>query len=194
MTTTLATGADSVSVSWDYEIVLPYGNAVQANTLKYAKALTNGTGAGNADKVYLATAVTVAASGTLTVNLASCLDPFGAGFTFGKLKGIYVENSSAGTATSILVGGGSQPVANWLVPSTAQLRIRNGMAEFLGNCGDNTGYAVTASNYNLLITNEDGANAAVVNIRLVGASSSTPLVGMLDFSNPFNSGLFAPLL
>lgn len=173
MATTLTTGPMKVQTTSTLTLTRAgAGNVADQTGFSYSSGnLTSGTGAGKCDLRYIAQ-VTLAGSGTTTLNLSSLTDTFGGAIAFVRIKSIYVENNNGTTATSILVGGGSNPLINYLVGTTPQVRVRNGMVFFLGVCQDATGFAVTASTGDkLLITNEDNTNSATVNIELIGNSA-----------------------
>ncbi len=188
MATTLATGPETVQLAWNYQDVTGPGITINANRITYSQSLTTGQGAGNADTIYVDT-LTIAASGTATVDLFSCPDLIKPSQHIGffRVKGLYISLASGG-ASSILIGGaGSTPFVNWITSTTAQVRVRSGMAFFLEACIDATGYLVGSGN-NLKLTNEDGANAATVFIRVIGTQGDLP-PGSMDFSNPLDGTL-----
>ncbi len=188
MAGTLLTGPDSLKVNWSYQGTQTFGNSTNSYGFSYFTSLAAGTGTAQADSIYLGI-LTIAASGTSTVNLINCVDVINnATVSFGKIKGLYFELASTSSATSILVGGaGTAPLGNWVADTSDKVRIRNGMCMYLGLCQDTTGYAV-GTGWNLLITNEDSSNAATVKVRIVGTSRTLPTFGQLDFSDPFQTG------
>jgi hypothetical protein len=173
MATTLTAGPDKVQCSSDLQQTRAGLSPIDDNQdFTYGgSTLASGTGAGQADRRYVAQ-LTVPAGGSTTLNLSSLLDSLGNAIAFLRIKRIYVELTTNTNAASILVGGGTNPFVNWLVGTGAQVRVRNGMALFLGTCKDSTGYVVTpTTGDSFKITNEDGALAAVVNVGLVGCSA-----------------------
>jgi hypothetical protein len=174
MATTLSSTASVVKVGCELDLVRAgLGNVPDPVSFTYAgTANANGTAAGQCDRRYVAQ-LSIVAAGSTTLNLSSLLDPFGSTFAFLRLKQIYVELTKATAAASILIGGGTNAFGAWLIPAgTAQLRVRNGMCEFLGDCQDATGYVVVPSTGDLLkLTNEDGALAGTVNLELLGCSA-----------------------
>jgi hypothetical protein len=130
--------------------------------------LTTGTGAGKANKRYV-NQHTIAAGGSLTLNLSSLSDDFGNAVAFTKVKEIYIELSSSTAAVSILIGNAANPFVNWVGAGAHTIRVRNGMAFYLGCCADATAYVVTATTADQLkVLNEDGALSAVVNVKITG--------------------------
>jgi hypothetical protein len=171
MATTLAITQIKALVSWDYENILTGGNTSNINSQSFSSALTNGTGAGGtADQMYMTTA-TIAASGNTTVTFTSLANFFGTAISYARIKTMLIQLTTDTTASSILVGNGTNPFINWITPSTGAIRIRNGGC-FLLSCLDATAYAVTAATGDLLkILNEDGANQATVKMTFVGSSA-----------------------
>jgi hypothetical protein len=132
---------------------------------------TSGTGAGNVDRKYIAQ-LTIVAGGNVVLNLSSLTDSFGNAIAFLRVKQLYIELTTATAAASILIGGATNPFGNWITPSTAQKRQRNGTAFFDGACRDATGHVVVPTTGDQLkIANEDGALAAVVNVEIEGCSA-----------------------
>jgi hypothetical protein len=132
---------------------------------------TNGTGAGNVDRKYIAQ-LTIVASGNTVLNLSSLTDSFGNAVAFLRVKQLYVELATATAAASVLIGGATNPFVNWITVGTTQVRLRNGMCFFLGACRDATGYVVTpTTGDSLKITNEDAGLSAVVNVEIEGCSA-----------------------
>lgn len=175
MSTSLTVSPISVSVGWNFQNVLTWANAVNSSNFSWSKTLANGTGAGNAQYVYV-TQPSIAASSSLNIDLAgSVTDVYGNTITFAKIKVIYVELTTTTAASTIDVGGASSAgFANWIssagtfATDQPKVRVRNGGIFFLG-CTDGTGYAVTATTADILkITNNDGAVAASLNILIVG--------------------------
>jgi hypothetical protein len=133
---------------------------------------TNGVAVGQCDRRYVAQ-LSLAASGTTTLNLSSLLDPFGNSIAFLRVKELFVQLLASPAATSILVGAaGSNPWVNWITAGTAALRIRSGMCFYLGAALDATGFVVVASTGDQLkIASEDAVNAALVNVWIAGCSA-----------------------
>jgi hypothetical protein len=173
MATTLTTNPSKVTVQSILTLVRPgVGDLPDNSGWTYTGAsYTSGTGAGAVDRRYIAQ-LTIAAAGNVVLNLSSLVDAFGNTFAFLRLKRIYIELTKATAAVSILIGGATNPLANWITPATAQKRVRNGMTFFDGDCQDATGYVVVPTTGDQLkITNEDAGLSAVVNVDLAGCSA-----------------------
>jgi hypothetical protein len=171
MATTLTVSQFRVNLAYDFENVLTMGNTSDVNNHLVNLALTQGTGAaGTADLLYTAS-VTIASSGNTTVTFTALADVFGISRNFARIKVIVIENSALGSATSILVGNGTNPFINWVGSGAHTVRVRNGGFLALG-CTDATAYAVTAATGDLLkIVNEDALNSAQVHMSFVGSTS-----------------------
>ncbi len=138
-----------------------------------AIALANGTGAGQADRLFADTR-TLSASGTEDLDLAGSLaDAFGTAQVFARIKAIAIR-AAAGNTNNVLV---SRPASNGLASlfSAAgdQLILRPGTL-FLVAAGvdDATGYAVTAGTGDLLtITNSAGSTTVEYDIAVIGCSA-----------------------
>lgn len=160
------------SIAWTYTNTNPIGGqTTDSNRVSstISGSLTNGTGASQASILYAATS-TIAASGTAVLDLyGSLTDVFGNTINTAKIKGIKITLNTDSAAASILVGGGTAPVASLWGTAGDQLRIRNGYS-FVLYGQDAGGYAVTATTADkLTITNEDASLTAYYTIVLYGA-------------------------
>lgn len=133
--------------------------------------------AGGADELY-ANTLTISASGTATINLTSFTDACNqTSVSLSRVKAwrfwlLSSSDSSLGNAcTGITVGNaGSNPfLFNWGGTTPTQ-SLGNG--EFFEWATPNAaGIAVSGSHENILITNTDSVNAAVVQVVICGGSS-----------------------
>ncbi|MGW4648045.1 hypothetical protein [Kitasatospora sp. NPDC004289] len=133
--------------------------------------LGSGTGAGQVDKLWVATR-TIAASGTDDLDLAGTLtDAFGAVFTLARVKGIIVAASSANTNVVQVGGAASNAFVNWVADATDKVVLRPG--GFMAVAApDATGYPVTAGTGDLLrITNGGAGTSVTYDICVLGASA-----------------------
>lgn len=171
MSTSLSFGPISVVWPWSYTLTAQPNNIPSSGPWNYSNTqLTNGTGAGNADRLY-ASQLTLAGAGSTTLNLSSLTNPFGTSIALARIKAMYFENNTATTSTGVAIGNaGVNPfTGGFFNAGTDTLTLRNGVCMSVGVCQDATAYAV-GTGVNLLITNSDGANSATVNVGLVGAS------------------------
>lgn len=175
MATSLSISPLAARIGWTFTNTNDFGTTSDSSGVSYSATMTNGTGSGAANKLF-AKSYTIAASGNQSIDLAgSVTDFYGNTISFTKVKVIYVEHSTATTATTITVGvGGTNPFINWIKSAgtitTDQPRVvvRNG-GVFLLACTDGTGYPVTAGTGDILyLTNEDGTNSATVKVVVVG--------------------------
>ena len=147
-------------------------DTTNSGSFNYTANLTNGTGAGSADKLYLA-APTIAASGTLSLDLAGSLtDLFGATITFARVKGIFIKFDDTNTGSSIALGGAASNTATLFFSDDSDKVIIQKTGMFLNCRTDATGWPVTASTGDILkIENLDSSNSVILNIAIWGASS-----------------------
>jgi hypothetical protein len=171
MATTL-TGTAKASFNWDYQNVdATVGNTANTSGYSYSRAFTNGTAINTIDLVYV-TSGTLAASGTLNVDLAgSVTNFFGTTLTFARVKVMYLENTTDTSSSAIAFGNHAAPLVNWISAATSTVAVRNGGCLFL--CApDATAYAVTATTADgLKLTNSDGTNSATYKLCIAGASA-----------------------
>lgn len=140
-------------------------------SLVLTRELADGTGAGQANRVWSDTR-TLAASASETLDLAGTLtDAFGDAFTLARVKMLAVI-AKADNANNVVVGGASSNA--WVGPfaaanNTVQVRP-NGM--LIMACQDATGWAVTAGTGDLLqIANGGSGTSVTYDIVIIGASA-----------------------
>lgn len=164
----------TLSVKFSNTVSLSGGKPIRADfDIDFSQVFSNGAGAalGEINEVFSDTR-TLAASAVENLDLAGVLaNAFRSAITFNRVKLILAKLRSAVTnqASSILIGGVA--AAGFITPfgdATDKLRIRKGGGVLLMT-GDTTGFAVTATTGDLLkVANEDGVNAAVYDIVLLG--------------------------
>lgn len=177
MATTLTSGC-SASIRWSYTSSLAWGGPSDSAGYSYSNSMANGTGAAQADLVYILD-TTLAAGATLNVDLAGTVtNVFGTTLTFARVKVIYLELLDDTTASSVLLGGhATAALANWITSADTldndqpKVRVRNG-GVFLLSAPDATAYVVTATTEDLLtLTNADGSNIATYRLVIIGSSA-----------------------
>lgn len=146
--------------------------------LSLALTFAQGTGAGNANKIYIARR-TLAALTSENLDLAAVLtDPLTAVLTFAKIRAMIFALAASPAAGPLLIGGhATASFRNWITGApdmdTAQpaVRVRNGPAGgvFMLTGADATGFAVTATTQDMLkVTNEHATLAATYDVALIG--------------------------
>lgn len=174
MSTSLTISGLKSSIAWSYASTDALGGSVvSSNSVAYSKTLANGTGAGNAQKLYF-DKFTLAASGSTNRDLAASLtDVFGNTLTFSNVKSIYCEVTTTYTGSDLNVGGGSDGAgaaafSTFMGSTTGTIKVLNGGFLHLGNVGV-TGYAVTATTGDILhFANTSGATSCEVQLVIVG--------------------------
>lgn len=138
--------------------------------LAFTKALTTGTGANQADKLWSNTS-TIAASGTDSIDLAGSLsDAFGAALTFARIKAVVVV-AAAGNTNDVQVVRPASNGAPLFLAAGDGIPVRPG-GMFCWVCGDATGVAVTAGTGDLLnVSNSAGGSSVTYDIVVIGASA-----------------------
>lgn len=174
MATTLTISAADAKVVWGYSTSFNWGPASNNSSYSYHNTFAQGTGAGQADTIYVANG-TIAASGNVVWNLtATLLDMFGNTITFARLKTIYLTVTTDTLASSgTLEGNSTHPYTAYLIGTTPGVIVRNGGVFFI-TCGaaDTTGYAAVASTTDQLkLLNNDSVNTLTYDLVLVGCSA-----------------------
>lgn len=113
---------------------------------------------------------TVAPSATTTLNLNSGLtDPLGGSLVFGKIKSIYIEHTSASTASSIKVfAAGTNPFQGPL-SAGAYFTLAPGESIYLQSY-TSSGWAVSGTVKNISILNNSGTNSAIFRVYVDGTT------------------------
>lgn len=160
------------SFNWDIENTTTFGTTDSSGSdapSSTENSYTHGTGAGQADQVYILKS-TLAASANLDIDLSGSLtDAFGNALVAVRLKAVYFRQiaSAGNTGTHCLVGNAvANDIVSWSIP------VRRG-----GFCSivapDATGLATVAAGTSDLfrITNGDGTNPVEFFLALVCASA-----------------------
>lgn len=163
------TASLSLSVTGTHTNPMDLGAAVLPFSLSTSLALTNGTGANQADRVFTDQR-TLAASASESLDLAAVLvDAYGATITFATIKAVIVK-AATGNTNDVLVG---RPATNGVLLVTAvsaQVPVKPG-GVFAWFCGG-TGLAVTPSTADLLtITNSGAGTGVTYDVIVIGTSA-----------------------
>lgn len=153
----------------DYTSTLDQGIARAAITLENALALTDGTGSGQADRVF-SDQRTITASSSETLDLNSMVDPFAVARTIAKIKMIFIKASSS-NVNNVEIGGAAsnQFYANMFKDSSDKVVLRPGACWMHY---DPTGLTVTDSSADSLkIANSSSGSSVVYDILIVGTSA-----------------------
>jgi len=151
------------------DLVTPAANLTKG----YTTELSDGTAAGEADKVFSDTR-TLAASATENLDFAGTLaDALGVTVTFAKVKAIIIKAADANTNNVIVGGDVTNTFFGIFADETDALVLRPGavLALFCGEA-DATGYAVTAATGDLLKVTNSGAGTPVsYDVIVIGTSA-----------------------
>lgn len=175
MATSLAINSLLANIGWNYSETTNFGtNSTNVGTFNYAKTLSNGTGVGKAQKLYVDQISVSGSGGTTAVDLvASLTDPLGNAVTFTNVKVLYVENTTT-TAT----GGDLNVSGNFLTASGTPLAAGTDPAINIrpGGCllvsvgsAQTAGYTATdTTGERILLTNNATSGAVSVKIVVIG--------------------------
>jgi hypothetical protein len=168
---------NNVKASVDWSLVDKVSgdiDSTNSNSFSYTSGQqTDGTGANQADRLYAAR-LTISAGGFFDFDLSGVLvDFFGNPILFAKVTYLYVELlSKTPQASSIEIGGAvANAFIGWIDTAAAKIKVPGPGVFLLGSAAAG-GYTVTPGTGDILrITNNDGANAAEVNIAIIGRSA-----------------------
>lgn len=149
--------------------------ALAATPLQALRAIatTDGTAAGQADRIFHDRR-TLAASAAEDLDLAGVLlDVYGATITFARIKVLYIAADPGNTNNVIVGNAATNGFITWVGAATHTVTVRPGGALLLVAGGaDATGYAVTAGTGDLLhITNSGAGTSVTYDVVLIGASA-----------------------
>lgn len=138
--------------------------------IKKTLTLSSGTGANQADRVFVDTR-TLAASASEDLDLAGSLtDALGGPFVLARLKLLYVYAFAANT-NNVIVGAGTNGIAAPFAAATNALNVRPGGFILLGAV-DATAYAVAAGTADILkLANSSSGTPVTYDIIAVGCSA-----------------------
>lgn len=173
MANTLTISNITGKVLWEFAKTENWGDSTrQSSSFTYSDSLAQGTGADQADLLFV-NQTTLAAGATLNLDLAGSLtDVFGATITFARIKTFYFSLLTTTTASSVTIGNhASAAFLGWFSAATDRITVRNG-GFFMISAPDATGYAVTATTADIIkILNNDGSNIATYQIAIAGTSA-----------------------
>jgi hypothetical protein len=138
----------------------------------YGAALTDGAGAGLANRIYWATR-TLTASSTETLDFAgTLLDQFGAAITFARLK-VLVVSAAAANTNNVVIGGGATTFTGLFGATTHTVALRPGtVAMWCAGVADATAYAVTAGSTDLLqVANSAAGTSVSYDVVIIGTAT-----------------------
>lgn len=161
----------SVEVTGSQLKTVDIGAAEITFPLAAAISFANGTGAGQADLVYVKTR-TISASSNEDLDLAGTLaDQYGATITFARVKAIVVQAASGNTNNVNVTRPSSNGLATGFLAAGDGVAIRPG-GVFCLACSDATGYPVTASTGDLLnVANSSSGSSVTYTVIIIGASA-----------------------
>jgi hypothetical protein len=135
-----------------------------------SKALTNGTGANQANAMF-SDQREIAASGNDDLDLAGTLtDAFGATVTFARVKLLLIKAADT-NQNNLVVGGASSTFTSWVTGTNAAVVVRPGGLLVL-SAADATAYAVTATSADVLRLSNSGAGSSIsYDIVVIGTSA-----------------------
>jgi hypothetical protein len=149
--------------------VLDLGTATFPLSVIQSLALTDGTGADQADRIFSDTR-TLSASATEDLDLSGSLTNAYGTVTFARIKAILVIADSANTNNVNVTRPASNGVPLFLAAGDG-LPVRPG-GIFMWACSDATGVAVTASTGDLItLTNSAGSTSVTYTVIIIGASA-----------------------
>ena len=162
----------TVEVAATHVSLLDLANATVPLSVARAIALADGTGLGQADRIFHDRR-TLAASANEDLDLAGVLtDAFGAVITFARIKALLIAADPGNTNNVIVGNAATNGFISWVGAATHTVTVRPGGLLLLLAAADVTAYAVTAATADLLRVANSGAGTSVTyDVVLIGASA-----------------------
>lgn len=123
-----------------------------------SKSIANGTGLNQANALYVDD-FSIAASGTLNIDLTSLTDRFGAAVVFSKVKEILLIANDTNT-NDVVYGNGTNPFVGPLSAGTATITVKPGNVFHVSNYSA-AGWTVTDATADTIKLANSGAGSAV---------------------------------
>jgi hypothetical protein len=164
----------AVSLATLYTGTQPLSGQTPQMQVNYQQSLGlgSGTGAGQADKLWMSGARTLAASANEDLDLAGTLvDALGATLTLARVKGIIIAASSANTNDVQVGGAAANGFISWVGSATDKVKVKPG-GVFALFAPDATAYPVTGGTADLLRVTNGGAGTSVTYDVIVLGSSA----------------------
>jgi hypothetical protein len=132
--------------------------------------LTSGTGASQANQVFVDTR-TLTASSSENLDLAGALtNAFGSTITFTKIRALIIKADSGNTNDVVVGGHGSAAVASIFADTSDKIKVRPG-GLFVLTAPDATGMAVTATTADMLtVANSAGSTSVSYTVIIIGTA------------------------
>lgn len=143
------------------ERTVSFGPSRLPITIGTDRSIANGTSAGQCDLVYALDDQSIAASGTLDIDLSGSLtDPLGASVVFAKVDAIILVASASNTNNVVIGAAASNQFVGPFGAATHTIAVRPGGEITLWASG--AGWSVTAGTADILRLANSGAGSAVV--------------------------------
>lgn len=171
MATTLSVNSIKQSISWTFEDVKDWGNSTNTGEFSVSKSLSNGTGAGYANKIHVVQDATgITGSGSVTLDLQALTNMYDDATSFTKVRAIYIENTSTTSGVNMLVGAAAANQwagASALISSTTATILLPAGASMLAINTSASGWAVATDSKDLKLANA-AATALPYKLVIVG--------------------------
>jgi len=140
---------------------------------EYGAFLTNGVGAGQADRIFHdQRTLSAGANEDLDLNGAGLTDAFGAALAFVRIKGLIVSAAAANPNPITVGGAASNGFVSWVGSATDKVSIRPGCSlALIAGAADATGYTVTAATADLLRVTAGAGGNHIYDVVVWGASA-----------------------
>lgn len=169
MTTSL-TSQLRLTLGWQYQNTLDLSTVADNGSIQLDDDLENGSGLDQANLVWHDRR-TLAAAANDDLDLAGVLSSgFGQTVSFAKLKGMLIHNRATSAGEVLHIGGGSNPISDWIGASGDIVKVGPNGILLLWN-PSLAGYAVTASTADILRITNAGSGSVDYDILLLGVSS-----------------------
>jgi hypothetical protein len=154
-------------ITAQYAVSPPIGGATQQVNEVETVAYSPGNGAAGLSDRLLTLAIDIAASGSLTVDLATQVDAFGVAFNPADIQAVYVEADATNTNSIVVGDAGANPFVGPFDAGTDTYKVPPGGFHLYA---DPLGWAV-GSGVNLKLANSGAGSAVTGQLIIVGRSA-----------------------
>lgn len=169
MTTSLSSQL-RLTLGWQFQNSLDLSTVADNGSIQLDDDLENGSGLDQANLIWHDQR-TLAAAAHDDLDLAGTLtDAFGQTVTFTKLKGLLLHNRATTAGEILHVGGGSNPIVDWIGAGGDLVKVGPAGILLLWN-PSLAGYTVTASTADVLRITNAGIGSIDYDILLLGVSA-----------------------
>ncbi len=171
MATTLTINKLTTGIGWIYDSAQTFGDNINSNSFVWSNTLSQGTGAGNASKLYVIYDTTgIAASSSTTLDLSNLTDMFGNTLNLSRVMAMYFEVVTTTAGADLVVGNAAATqwagASQFIQGATDTFTVPAGGTALFAR-KDATGWVVDGTHKSLKLTNASGSVALLYKLVII---------------------------